>query len=266
MVPRNSITVSCRCSRNCSSSSLTLLERQSRFGDKPPKFQVVCPQNGTAVLNGLTLVGLPFVTAQTAWQASTSMSPMHIVLIQQINDDEQTQSRETTSKNSYYYYYFSCHPTTCSMTLNIDHSRHSWKQKSLETKETYAQGLSTFYVYCAPRSQTPPPVRTYFRGGHSLTINCMPRWDTRTNAWGNNSLGWSPQPWRRGLVLFQCTAFLSRVEASDTSVYLFTVGEPNNSGGGAGRAGRAWPPPPRTGYNPRRYISLAINFKVSLRT
>ena len=32
---------------------LTLLEPQSRFGDKPVKFQVVCPQNGTAVLKGL---------------------------------------------------------------------------------------------------------------------------------------------------------------------------------------------------------------------
>ena len=33
---------------------LTLLQPQSRFGDKPLKFQVVCPQNGTAVLKGLT--------------------------------------------------------------------------------------------------------------------------------------------------------------------------------------------------------------------
>ena len=31
----------------------TLLEPQSRFGDKPVKFQVVFPQNGTAVLKGL---------------------------------------------------------------------------------------------------------------------------------------------------------------------------------------------------------------------
>ena len=29
---------------------LTLLELQSRFGDIPLEFQVVCPQNGTAVL------------------------------------------------------------------------------------------------------------------------------------------------------------------------------------------------------------------------
>ena len=33
--------------------ALTPLEPQSRFGDKPLKFQVVCPQNGTAVLKGL---------------------------------------------------------------------------------------------------------------------------------------------------------------------------------------------------------------------
>ena len=32
---------------------LTLLEAQSRFGDKLLKFQVDCPQNGIAVLNGL---------------------------------------------------------------------------------------------------------------------------------------------------------------------------------------------------------------------
>ena len=31
---------------------ITLLEPQSRFGDQPLKFQVVCPQNGTAVLKG----------------------------------------------------------------------------------------------------------------------------------------------------------------------------------------------------------------------
>ena len=36
---------------------LTLLEPQSRFGDKPFKDQVVCPQNGTAVLKGLNSVG-----------------------------------------------------------------------------------------------------------------------------------------------------------------------------------------------------------------
>ena len=35
---------------------LTLLGLQSRFGDKPVKFGVICPQNGTAVLKGLTNV------------------------------------------------------------------------------------------------------------------------------------------------------------------------------------------------------------------
>ena len=34
---------------------LTPLEPQSRFGGKPLKLQVVCPQNGTAVLKGLSL-------------------------------------------------------------------------------------------------------------------------------------------------------------------------------------------------------------------
>ena len=37
-------------------AALTLLEPQSRFGSKPVKFQIVCPQNGTAVLKGLTSV------------------------------------------------------------------------------------------------------------------------------------------------------------------------------------------------------------------
>ena len=32
---------------------LTLLELQSQFGDNALKFQVVCPQIGTAVLKGL---------------------------------------------------------------------------------------------------------------------------------------------------------------------------------------------------------------------
>ena len=32
---------------------LTLLEPQSRFGDRPLNFRVVCPQHGTAVLKGL---------------------------------------------------------------------------------------------------------------------------------------------------------------------------------------------------------------------
>ena len=32
---------------------LTPLEPQSRFGDKRLKFQVVCPQDGTAVLKGI---------------------------------------------------------------------------------------------------------------------------------------------------------------------------------------------------------------------
>ena len=36
---------------------LTLLEPQSRFGDKPVKFQVVLSPNGTAVLKGLIAGG-----------------------------------------------------------------------------------------------------------------------------------------------------------------------------------------------------------------
>ena len=36
--------------------SLALVEPLSRFEDKPVEFQVVCPQNGTAVLRGLHLI------------------------------------------------------------------------------------------------------------------------------------------------------------------------------------------------------------------
>ena len=38
------------------SARLTLLKPRSRFGDKPLKFQVVCPRNGTAGLKGLKKV------------------------------------------------------------------------------------------------------------------------------------------------------------------------------------------------------------------
>ena len=43
---------------------LPLSEPQSRFGDNPPKCQVICPQNGAAVLKGLTTVCVlkPIVT------------------------------------------------------------------------------------------------------------------------------------------------------------------------------------------------------------
>ena len=41
MVPRDSIRVD-------------PLELQSHLGENPSKFQVVCPQNGTAVIEGLT--------------------------------------------------------------------------------------------------------------------------------------------------------------------------------------------------------------------
>ena len=33
------------------------------------------------------------------------------------------------------------------MTFNIDQSKHSWMTKSQDTRETYAPGLSTVYVY-----------------------------------------------------------------------------------------------------------------------
>ena len=64
LTTRNSCAHACSCLRRTSLScihfdlivSLTPLEPQSRFGDKPPKFQVVCPQNGTAVLEGSSIL------------------------------------------------------------------------------------------------------------------------------------------------------------------------------------------------------------------
>ena len=41
---------------NLRGTILTLLELQSHFGDNPLKFQVVCPQIGTAVLKELTVL------------------------------------------------------------------------------------------------------------------------------------------------------------------------------------------------------------------
>ena len=43
---------------------LTLLEPQSRFGDKPLKCQVFCPQNGTAVLKGLEYNNVVYPVSQ----------------------------------------------------------------------------------------------------------------------------------------------------------------------------------------------------------
>ena len=44
-----------------------LLAQQSRFGNTPVKFQVVCTQNGTAVLEGITVI---------KWGASDLSYPM----------------------------------------------------------------------------------------------------------------------------------------------------------------------------------------------
>ena len=48
-------------------TALTLLEPQSRFGDKSLKFQAVCPQNGTAVLKGVN----PLATEVPIWRHNT---------------------------------------------------------------------------------------------------------------------------------------------------------------------------------------------------
>ena len=56
MVPRNTLlTGQSNTLLLCAHTNtvLTLSEPQSRFGDKPLRFQVVFPQNGTAALKGL---------------------------------------------------------------------------------------------------------------------------------------------------------------------------------------------------------------------
>ena len=40
----------------CALFKTPFLEPQSRFGDKPLTFQVICPQNWTEVLNGLPVL------------------------------------------------------------------------------------------------------------------------------------------------------------------------------------------------------------------
>ena len=59
--PQKSSFESLTCSYGHSTGTLTLIEPQSGFGDKPLKRHVVCPQNGTAVLKGLSVrYGIPY--------------------------------------------------------------------------------------------------------------------------------------------------------------------------------------------------------------
>ena len=52
---------------------LTLLEPQSRFGDKPFKSQLLCPQNGTAVLTGLIGAGARVSTTNNTRRVPRNM-------------------------------------------------------------------------------------------------------------------------------------------------------------------------------------------------
>ena len=67
MVPRN-----INSNRKCEGSFLTLLEPQSRSGDNPVRFQVFCPQNGTAVLKGL-IYCLPYTPTYEAAKEYNSL-------------------------------------------------------------------------------------------------------------------------------------------------------------------------------------------------
>ena len=69
---------------------LTPLVLESRFGDKPVKFQVVCPQNGTAVLKGLRHVleesGSEIhprgcVISSPVWYGSTALFSINMYLV-----------------------------------------------------------------------------------------------------------------------------------------------------------------------------------------
>ena len=51
--------------RSVNKGLVTLLGPQSRFGDSPVKFQVVCPLNGTAVLNPCRTDGLITLPSRT---------------------------------------------------------------------------------------------------------------------------------------------------------------------------------------------------------
>ena len=49
----------------CTVGYLTPLETQSRFGDKLLEIRLVCPQNGTAVLKGLSATSTWYVTCRS---------------------------------------------------------------------------------------------------------------------------------------------------------------------------------------------------------
>ena len=65
----------CRCVLcNCVDLMLcVLLEPQSRFGDTRLHFQVVCPENGTAVLKGLNRSFYPSTSSTTSVRANSSI-------------------------------------------------------------------------------------------------------------------------------------------------------------------------------------------------
>ena len=47
-----------------------------------------------------------------------------------------------------HYYHNACHPAMCSMSVNVGHSKHSWKKKSPETKVSYDICTRFIYLSC----------------------------------------------------------------------------------------------------------------------
>ena len=78
---------------------LTLLEPQSRFGNKPLKFQAVCPQNGTAVLKGLRA---PVLAGRPQPGVPTAVLPLYAWYIGKTTATH--AGHMTTSRTSYRWY------------------------------------------------------------------------------------------------------------------------------------------------------------------
>ena len=99
MVPRNSRTIPYLYSGY---PDLALLGLQSPFGDKPVKFQVSCPQNGTAVPKGSRTPQIPIKEhSGSTVRSAKSACPAYILLRGTIVN--RTYDKH---KNLYIYFFF----------------------------------------------------------------------------------------------------------------------------------------------------------------
>ena len=82
---------------------LTLLEPQSRLWDKLVNFRVVCPQNGTAVLNGLREVKQARHTSLL-----NRDPPLYLFDINSLLSVSPTRNKESGCRLSHHHVYYCC--------------------------------------------------------------------------------------------------------------------------------------------------------------